>query len=290
MNKKHKFRDRININWKDSVVLRDLTIVFICTIVFLCAGIIEKNIIGNDKFENSKESSIVDSGNILLSKSKKQSIESSQSKVISTRVDKSDKYIDSILNIPSITNSNLKAQEEFNKKVKDDIDKFFENNYREAKKNFLDNEAQGIKYVANTDFEVKKNTENMLSIIVKYYSYSGGAHGIYEDVSYNMDIKRGKFINLSDLFVEGSNYKEIINNQIKNQIEENEKANKENIGIYQFSSIDDNQKFYFADEAITIYFDLYKIAPYAAGIPEFRLDKNSLIPIVKEEYIKLFSK
>lgn len=290
MNKKHKFRDRININWKDSVVLRDLTIVFICTIVFLCAGIIEKNIIGNDKFENSKESSIVDSGNILLSKSKKQSIETSQSKVISTRVDKSDKYIDSILNIPSITNSNLKAQEEFNKKVKDDIDKFFENNYREAKKNFLDNEAQGIKYVANTDFEVKKNTENMLSIIVKYYSYSGGAHGIYEDVSYNMDIKRGKFINLSDLFVEGSNYKEIINNQIKNQIEESEKANKENIGIYQFSSIDDNQKFYFADEVITIYFDLYKIAPYAAGIPEFRLDKNSLIPIVKEEYIKLFSK
>lgn len=290
MNKKHKFRDRININWKDSVVLRDLTIVFICTIVFLCAGIIEKNFIGNDKFENSKESSIVDSGNILLSKSKKQSIESSQSKVISTRVDKSDKYIDSILNIPFITNSNLKAQEEFNKKVKDDIDKFFENNYREAKKNFLDNEAQGIKYVANTDFEVKRNTENVLSIIVKYYSYSGGAHGIYEDVSYNMDIKRGKFINLSDLFVEGSNYKEIINNQIKNQIEENEKANKENIGIYQFSSIDDNQKFYFEDEAITIYFDLYKIAPYAAGIPEFRLDKNNLIPIVKEEYIKLFSK
>jgi len=127
-----------------------------------------------------------------------------------------------------------------------------------------------------------------LSIIIRYYNYSGGAHGYYEDIAYNIDIKSGKFLRLSDLFLEQSNYKEIINKEIESQIKTLEMENVENKGIYQFKSISDNQKYYFSGNDIVIYFDLYDIAPYAAGIPEFVIDGDLVIPIIKKEYINLF--
>ena len=41
--------------------------------------------------------------------------------------------------------------------------------------------------------------------------------------------------------------------------------------MYEFKSIEDKQKFYIQDDNIVVYFDLYDIAPYAAGIPEFKI-------------------
>ena len=35
------------------------------------------------------------------------------------------------------------------------------------------------------DYEVKKSNDDILSILIKYYKYNGGAHGIYEYVPYN---------------------------------------------------------------------------------------------------------
>ena len=41
-----------------------------------------------------------------------------------------------------------------------------------------------------------------------------------------------------------------------------------------FNEIKDNQKFYIVDDTIVIFFDLYDIAPYVAGIPEFPINKE----------------
>ena len=49
----------------------------------------------------------------------------------------------------------------------------------------------------------------------------------------------------------------------------------------------DNQKFYLDDSKIVIYFDLYEIAPYAAGIPEFPIIVENIKPQIKEDYIEL---
>jgi hypothetical protein len=37
-----------------------------------------------------------------------------------------------------------------------------------------------------------------------------------------------------------------------------------------------------------IYFDLYEIAPYAAGIPEFIINVNKIDHILKPEYKNIF--
>lgn len=203
-------------------------------------------------------------------------------------ITKNNKYINSVINIPIIMTSNKDINYSINEKIRNDIMKFYDISQKEAEDYFQGIPDEQNKFVANADFEVKKNSDGMLSIIVKYYKYSGGAHGYYEDVAYNIDIKSGKILELSGLFKANSNYKKVIDDEIRKQIEDLGKKDPESKGIYQFEGIKDNQKFYIQDDNLVIYFDLYEIAPYAAGIPEYIINVNTISHILKDEYIDIF--
>lgn len=199
-----------------------------------------------------------------------------------------DKYINSVINIPIIMTNNKDIEKNINYKIRNEIMNFYNASKEEAKAFLKDNPDEEGKFVANVDFEVKKNSNNMLSILVTYYKYSGGAHGEYKNVAYNIYMKNGKFLDLNELFKDDIDYKSVINNEIRKQIEDMAKKDPENVGIYQFTSINDKQKFYIQDNNIVIFFDLYEIAPYAAGIPEFRININTISHILKEDYINIF--
>lgn len=213
----------------------------------------------------------------------------SVSTIGSKTIVKNDEYLESTINMPVITNSNKIVERSTNDKIKNDIFEFYNKSYKEAKQYLKDNPDEENKFVANVDFELKKNTDSALSIKVRYYTYSGGAHGFYQDIAYNVDMRTGKFLELMDLFKDNTKYKEVIDEEIKRQIAELEKKDEENIGIYNFKGIKENQNFYLQDENLVIYFDLYDITPYATGIPEFSIDKKLISSMLKPEYVDLFN-
>lgn len=212
----------------------------------------------------------------------------SVSTIGSKTIVKNDEYIESTINMPIITNSNKIVERSTNDRIKNDIFEFYNKSYKEAKQYLKDNPDEENKFVANVDFELKKNTDSALSIKVRYYTYSGGAHGYYQDIAYNVDMRTGKFLELMDLFKDNTKYKEVIDEEIKQQITELEKKDKENVGIYNFKGIKENQNFYLQDDNLVIYFDLYDITPYAAGIPEFSINKKLISYMLKSEYVDLF--
>ncbi|AVD36170.1 DUF3298 and DUF4163 domain-containing protein [Clostridioides difficile] len=212
----------------------------------------------------------------------------SVSTIGSKTIVKNDEYLESTINMPVITNSNKIVERSTNDKIKNDIFEFYNKSYKEAKQYLKDNPDEKNKFVANVDFELKKNTDSALSIKVRYYTYSGGAHGFYQDTAYNVDMRTGKFLELMDLFKDNTKYKEVIDEEIKRQIAELEKKDEENIGIYNFKGIKENQNFYLQDDNLVIYFDLYDITPYAAGIPEFSINKKLISSMLKPEYVDLF--
>ncbi|MCC0641005.1 MULTISPECIES: DUF3298 and DUF4163 domain-containing protein [unclassified Clostridioides] len=213
----------------------------------------------------------------------------SVSTIGSKTIVKNDEYIESTINMPIITNSNKIVERSTNDRIKNDIFEFYNKSYKEAKQYFKDNPDEENKFVANVDFELKKNTDSALSIKVRYYTYSGGAHGYYQDIAYNVDMRTGKFLELMDLFKDNTKYKEVIDEEIKQQITDLEKKDKENVGIYNFKGIKENQNFYLQDDNLVIYFDLYDITPYAAGIPEFSINKKLISYMLKSEYVDLFN-
>ncbi len=126
------------------------------------------------------------------------------------------------------------------------------------------------KFDSTTAFEVAYNKNSLLSIPVEYYQFTGGAHGSTEKKPYYYDLKTGRVIALGDIFKEGYNYKEANNQEVKRQIKEKNDLYFTQPGM-EFQTIKENQPFYFVDGGLTIYFAQYEIAPYAAGIPEFKL-------------------
>lgn len=132
-------------------------------------------------------------------------------------------------------------------------------------------------------------TKQVLSLMVQTYEFTGGAHGGAWKDYYNVNIKDSKIITLQGLFKEGLDYKKIINEEIKRQIEE---SNRNGAGIFYegdtgFKSIDDNQAFYIDGDNLVICFSQYEIAPYAGGMPEFRIPLSLLKGNLDDEFLNL---
>ena len=86
------------------------------------------------------------------------------------------------------------------KDLKNSIYKFITDDIKSNGGHVKDFDLDNSNFVANSTFEIKKNRDDVISILVKYYKYSGGAHGYYEYIPYNIDLRKGNFIALKDIF------------------------------------------------------------------------------------------
>lgn len=124
-------------------------------------------------------------------------------------------------------------------------------------------------------YELKNNDKGILSMTIINYAYSGGAHGMTIVKGLNFDMKTCQLYRLDQLFKPGSNYIDKVSNIIKRQIKER------NFPVLEeFHKIEPNQDFYIADKSIVIFFQLYDIAPYSAGIPYFPISIYELEDIL----------
>lgn len=124
-------------------------------------------------------------------------------------------------------------------------------------------------FVLYSRFQPGYLNQHLLSLTIDYYQYTGGAHGITERRPYNVDLQSGQDLTLKNLFVDNYDYASVINQEIKKQISNGEPVYFE--GNRGFQEISDNQAFYLQEEALVMVFQQYEIAPYAAGIPEFKI-------------------
>ena len=125
------------------------------------------------------------------------------------------------------------------------------------------------KYIATTYYIVHYQKDDLLSLSVFYYSYTLGAHGYTLQRAYNFNLVNGEVILLGDIFKENKDYVDIINQEIKRQINLNPQEYFSEWSVFQ--SISQEQLFYFIEDGIVVYFGLYEIAPYASGIRYFKI-------------------
>ncbi|MCR8743825.1 DUF3298 and DUF4163 domain-containing protein [Romboutsia lituseburensis] len=175
-------------------------------------------------------------------------------------------------------NSNIKFIENINEAISNYIDDFkkkIEEESKEYEKQyktiFYKAKDQYVKYQyeAYSDYQVTYNKNNLISIPIKLYEFTGGAHGMSYLKSFNYDLENKKELKLKDLFKENVNYKKIVNKFINDEISKNKDIYF--TGDEGFKGISDNQSFYIDNEGIVVYFGLYEIAPYYVGIPKFKL-------------------
>ncbi|QQY79731.1 copper amine oxidase-like protein [Keratinibaculum paraultunense] len=173
-------------------------------------------------------------------------------------------------------------QEKLNRTIRTSVEKDlkeFKKDIEELKKLNVDWEPQMI-----VGYDVK-SSENILSIVIDNYIFTGGAHGSSRRDYYNIDIDKNKIIQLSDLFKENSDFKSIISDEINKEIKRQiaEEAKSYFTDDEKFITIDDSQDFYIdKDGDIVITFQPYEITPWYMGHPEFKIPSKSIANILKD--------
>ncbi|MDD3321457.1 MAG: RsiV family protein [Paludibacter sp.] len=125
------------------------------------------------------------------------------------------------------------------------------------------------------------------------YIFMGGAHGYETRNYYNFDLKTGKQISESDLFVQG--YKNQLTKLIQNRIVEESNDMNESQGVSDILNLEDtdfwidsikpNGNFYITDVSINYVFNPYEIAPFYVGQTEVTIPFERLKNILKTENI-----
>lgn len=125
---------------------------------------------------------------------------------------------------------------------------------------------------------------------LKLICYQGAGSGYQWNYYYTIDLNTGKRLTLSDIFVEGSDYLDIISDSIKEQMREQMAADEnvyywleDEITEWNFVSITEDASFYInADNQVVIGFDEGEVAPMYMGTVEFEIPNEVLDGIRKE--------
>ena len=109
------------------------------------------------------------------------------------------------------------------------------------------------------------------------------------DYYYTIDLTTGERLKLADLFQDGSNYLDVISQEIKNQMQAQMDADSNKIywlnsdmPEWDFTSITDDTSFYLnSDNELVIAFNEGDVAPMYMGCPAFTIPNDVLADIRK---------
>ena len=120
------------------------------------------------------------------------------------------------------------------------------------------------------DYEIKQQNNDYLSFVVRGTENWTTAYS--ESKYYNLDLRTGEMVTLKDML--GSDYLELANESIKEQIAERQKAGETFFTEEEggFAGIWEDAKFYINENnRPVIVFEKYEIAPGSSGEIEFEI-------------------
>lgn len=123
---------------------------------------------------------------------------------------------------------------------------------------------------AYVSYDVRYNQDDLLSLSLTYYQYTGGAHGMTEMETLNINTGTGEKLALKDFFKPGDDYQNIILEGVHKQMAADPDVYFPD-AAEKLTAIPADQPFYIEDGHVVVYFGLYELAPYSSGIPEFKV-------------------
>ena len=125
----------------------------------------------------------------------------------------------------------------------------------------------------NIDYKITYQSDDIISFVITKSESAASAY--QEQYFYNIDIQNGKELNLRDVL--GENYKQIVDEKVKKQIQERMKADENKVYFTTeeggFSGIENEYQDFYINEnkKVTVVFQKYEIAPGYMGIQEFEI-------------------
>lgn len=166
--------------------------------------------------------------------------------------------------------------EQITRTLGDEIDRYIAtingNVNRDAKEGFRLRKVQ-----ADVSHNVTFNAGDLLSVTIKEWAYTGGAHPMTYLRAFTFDTRTGDRLALADLFRAGTDYRVRLNAIMADQIAERK------IPIFTFTpfaGVKDNQEFYLTADGLVVYYQLYAYTPYVFGFLEFPIPYSQIADLL----------
>ena len=149
--------------------------------------------------------------------------------------------------------------------------------FEEDKKEVKETPSLGISHSMWTDFIAQK--EKLATFAISFYDYEGGAHGIEGNRYFTIDLTTRHILTLNDLFNEKDlpKVKTLLWEQYNN-------SNKEYEPVIGADSFNLSNNIYLDSRGVHFIYDVYEIAPYAAGEQDLLLYFGQLEELFKAEF------
>ncbi|WP_299258782.1 DUF3298 and DUF4163 domain-containing protein [uncultured Aquimarina sp.] len=152
--------------------------------------------------------------------------------------------------------------------------KSFNISYQEIKKEFPD---EIVPYEASINCDISFQNDNILSVLVDSYIFTGGAHGSGNSTYLNIDLKTGKVIANKKLIKDYNEFSSFVQKAFRktHEIPENQSINS--TGFFF-----ENDRFVlpvnigFTETHLVLLYNQYEISSYAEGLIELKFDKEEV--------------
>ena len=144
----------------------------------------------------------------------------------------------------------------------------------------LDNDSEELGKSSYTlSYTVYRSDQQFISLLlVEDIYYAGAVHPEQKHTAVNFDIGRKKFLELSDLFIEGSSYLLIISQYYFQELSERYEGEVNSNGLNILT--EDELLWNVTANGLLITIEEYQIPPYAAGSPQVLVPYEILIDTI----------
>lgn len=124
--------------------------------------------------------------------------------------------------------------------------------------------------------------DSLLSYAVEYYDYTGGAHGSYRIMYFNIDLDNIVTISEEDVFV--PNYHKTLTDKLVSQLMKQHDVTSTDslltLGYFNIEDIIPNNNFWIDNEGLHYSFNQYEIAPYSMGVIDITIPYSEISEIL----------
>lgn len=190
---------------------------------------------------------------------------------------------------PQLENySDSKIQKDFNDTIYNYVNTEVEN-FRKEMETWTPVPELDVQSFLSMEYSLEYELNNIVSIrFLNDLYFSGSAHGSHMYWPLNYDLLNNKIINLSDLFMEKSDYLVILSDYCREDLmkrSDSEELFLDEEWVSQGTGPEEEtfQCFNLKDSGILITFNEYQVAPYAAGPQEVNIPYNHLEVIINPD-------
>lgn len=146
---------------------------------------------------------------------------------------------------------------------------------------------EGFSYEFQVHYQVVDYSDQIKTFVFEFYQYTGGAHGLPYTITMTVDFEHEEVLDLSQIFAPGTDYLITLSDLAITDLlgrDDGMMGDEQWVREGASAKTENFKRFALSSEGLIIYFDVYQVAPYAAGPQQVTISYSQLSGLLSERF------